>query len=54
LSFYSCVFIVTILYLRAVVRAKTVSLSVRHIAYFTFTFLHTVQINDDENDESMQ
>jgi len=37
-----------------VVRAKTVSLSVRHIAYFTFTFLHTVQINDDENDESMQ
>jgi len=38
LSFYSCVFIVTILYLRAVVRAKTVSLSVRHIAYFTVHF----------------
>jgi len=35
---YSCVFIVTFLYLRAVVRAKTVSLSVRHIAYFTVHF----------------
>ena len=36
LSFYSCVFIVTILYLWAVVRAKTVSLSVRtlHILLF--------------------
>jgi len=39
LSFFkSCVFTVTILYLRAVVRAKTVSLSVRHIAYFTVHF----------------
>ena len=38
LSFYSCVFTVTILYPRAVVGAKTVSLSVRHIAYFTVHF----------------
>ena len=37
-SFYSCVFIVTILYLRAVVRAKTVNLSVWHIACFTIHF----------------
>jgi len=38
LSFYSCVFIVTILYLRTVVRDETVSLSVRHTAYFTVQF----------------
>ena len=35
-SFYSCVFIVTILYLRAVVRAETVSLSLRHILILLF------------------
>ena len=38
MSFYSCVFVVTILYLRAVVRAKTVSIFVRHTAYFTVHF----------------
>jgi len=40
MNFYSCVFIVTILYLRAVVRAKTVSLS--------------VQINDDDHHHHQQ